>query len=297
LSFKLAQFSDVHLGPMRLAYSFQDFKPKRLVGLGNWIFNRGRAHDNQIAEALRDDILAHSPNHIVCCGDLVNVGAPQEYALAAEFLQSFGRPENLSLALGNHDAYVPVAPETTTDLWRVWTRPDKRSDDDSQSPSVRLRRNIAVITLNSSLPVPIGKAYGLLGENQLRDLAHILDELRGKGFYRCINIHHPPIPGIATPRKELQDAEALQSIIQHHGAELVLYGHMHKNLEHMLGNTPVIGVASASCKGDAKHDAASWNLFHITRQNRVWNTEIYTRQWSALEQKFIDFNPPASSTT
>ena len=40
-------------------------------------------------------------------------------------------------------------------------------------------------------------------------------------------IHHPPLPGLAPPRKALSDAADLRDVLRDGGAELVLHGHNH----------------------------------------------------------------------
>ncbi|NJM91710.1 MAG: hypothetical protein HC861_02775, partial [Rhodospirillaceae bacterium] len=54
-------------------------------------------------------------------------------------------------------------------------------------------------------------------------------------------------------RKALTDAQAFAEVVRAAGAELVLHGHMHMASLGHIGDTPVIGVPSASrCAGTAR---------------------------------------------
>jgi hypothetical protein len=81
-------------------------------------------------------------------------------------------------------------------------------------------------------------------------------------------IHHPPLPGQASRARGLLDAEALEAVLQRHGAELAVHGHNHRNMlawraagGRML---PVVGTPSASVGKLHRHEPlARYNLFRI----------------------------------
>jgi 3',5'-cyclic AMP phosphodiesterase CpdA len=153
---------------------------------------------------------------------------------------------------------------------------------------VRMRRNVALIGINSGQPQNYLKASGTVGEQQLRDLQHVLNMLGSQGFYRVVMIHHPPLPNLCKPRKALTDASALKDVLKAEGCELVLHGHNHKSMlnwfETKSGPTPVVGVPSASINGDEKHEPAGWNLYHIRRQQGRWITDIAEHRWNSAIQ-------------
>ena len=80
-------------------------------------------------------------------------------------------------------------------------------------PFVRMRRNMALIGLNSGTPQNYSSRCGHSWEQQqMRDLCDIFSAMLGQqGFYRVVMIHHPPLPGLAIPRKALTDAAALEA--------------------------------------------------------------------------------------
>jgi 3',5'-cyclic AMP phosphodiesterase CpdA len=291
LSFTLAHLSDVHLAGLRKRNVIQHFQGKRLIGALSWFANRKRQHKLTVANAVRDDILATQPDHIALTGDIVNIAAWNEFPAAAEWVKSFGDPDRLSFVPGNHDAYVAVPWDQGLKHLTPWMTPDRHEANSEPSlfPYVRMRRTVAIIGLNSGRPQSYTSASGTVGEVQLRDLKHILGLLGQQGFYRVVMIHHPPLPGLAVPRKALTDADALTQVLKDEGCELVLHGHNHHFMLNWLdtksGPLPIIGAASASQQGDKTHEAAGWNHFHIRRLQGKWQTDLTVHRWSQTAQK------------
>ena len=246
------------------------------------------------------DIRSHAPSHVALTGDVVNLSAVQEFRQAALWLQSFGPPDWISLVPGNHDAYVPVpwksglshlAPYMAGSM--VVENPLVTTYNAQPFPYVRFKGNLALIGLTTAVPQSLRSAGGSLGQQQLQRLTELLEDAKRKGCYRCIMIHHPPMPGLAPPRKALTDAAEFCAVVQDFGAELVLHGHNHRNSLNWItaatGNIPVIGVASATMQpGDGHNDAASWNLFRINREKGRWNTKMTRRSYDLPSKSFAD---------
>lgn len=275
------------------------FRLKRVIGGLNWKLRRHRWHLRSMADALVADIRSFSPTQVALTGDLVNFSAIAEFEPAAKWLAAFGSPDWLSFVPGNHDAYVRVpwemglskfAPYMTGSMAieSAWTTPYNQQ----AFPYVRFKGNLALIGITTAVPQNLRSAGGSLGPVQLQRLADILPDLRRKGCYRCIMIHHPPLPGLATARKALQDAAALQQLLETAGAELVLHGHNHRNtlnwVDSRTGKIPVVGVASASMAPGGPHDAASWNLFEIGRDKGQWHTHMIRRTYDPALKTFAD---------
>jgi len=295
LALTLAHLSDVHLGPLPPGAAWENFALKRLVGALNWNLKRHKLHDPAISSALVADIKAAAPDHVAFTGDLMNVSAYAEFPRAARWLQSFGDPGWISYVPGNHDAYVPVpwqqglahlAPYMTGDMAATGSQ--------SLFPYVRLRRNLAIIGLNSGVPQSLRKAGGSLGPEQLDALPGLLHDLKAKGYYRAVMIHHPPLPGLAPPRKALSDAARLRDILASEGAELVLHGHNHRQMLNILagrdGNIPIVGVPSASMNGTGHTEPAAWNLYEISRNQGTWLTQVSTRAWDPISRRMVPKN-------
>ena len=105
-------------------------------------------------------------------------------------------------------------------------------------------------------------------------------------------IHHPPVPGLTTPRRALDDATELKLVLEEEGAELVLHGHNHRNthltLKSRHGPVNIVGVSSASTPVKSHDDPATWYLYKIRRQENEWRTSASARSWDNTVMKFVD---------
>jgi 3',5'-cyclic AMP phosphodiesterase CpdA len=133
-------------------------------------------------------------------------------------------------------------------------------------PFVRRVGPIVMIGLNSAVETPPFVAAGRLGGDQIEVARDLLERLRDEDVIRVVLIHHPPLPGMASSRRGLEDAGHLQRALVTSGAELLLYGHNHKPavdwLETETGPLAVVGGASASAARSYKGDPlAQYNLF------------------------------------
>jgi 3',5'-cyclic AMP phosphodiesterase CpdA len=298
LALTLAHLSDVHLGPLPPGAAWKNFALKRPIGCLSWALNRHKIHDADVAKAIVEDIKAAAPDHVAFTGDLVNVAARAEFSRARKWLEDFGEPEWISFAPGNHDAYVPVRWEQGLGLFAPYMEGDMdipaahtSSSIAAGFPYVRLRRNLAVIGLTSAEPQSLIKAAGSLGPRQRQALSNLLRELKAKGYYRAVIIHHPPATGLAPGRKALTDAKALQEILANDGAELVLHGHNHREMLNFIegpaGKVPLVGVPSASSNGSGNHAPAAWNLYEIYRNQGNWVTEVTVRGWDPQSRAIV----------
>jgi 3',5'-cyclic AMP phosphodiesterase CpdA len=173
---------------------------------------------------------------------------------------------------------------------RLPTPPDL-SDPDSFFPFVRQRRNVALIGLSSAVPQSLFRAGGRVGPDQLKRLVPVLHDLRQRGFYRVILIHHPPMPGLTPRRRALDDDKDLKRIVEEQGADLILYGHNHRHgrstLETRFGVTHIMGAPSATSSGHGVYDAAAWYLYRIRRQDGAWAASVTVRRWDGAKASFV----------
>ena len=190
-------------------------------------------------------------------GDIVNVAAHAEFPAAARWLQAIGEATWISFVPGNHDTYVRCDWQHGLSHLAAYMQGDMRlkltqstAQIATPFPYVRLRRNVALIGISTAVPQPLHRAAGISARPSCDSLALLLGDLRERGYARIVMLHHPPLPGLATTRRGLDDAPALRDVLVEHGAELVLHGHNH---EHMLnsvdsrfGTVHVLGVPSAS---------------------------------------------------
>src|SRR5881394_495981 len=97
--FLLAHLSDPHIGPMPMP-RLRELTNKRGLGLINWYRRRHRHHRADVLDAIVADMKAQSPGHIAVTGDLVNISLDAEFARAARWLGTLGKPADVTPSIG-----------------------------------------------------------------------------------------------------------------------------------------------------------------------------------------------------
>src|SRR5437763_2734154 len=218
--FVLAHLSDPHIGPIptpRVA----ELINKRGLGLIIWYRKRHRHYRADVLDAIVADMKAQSPGHIAVTGDLVNISLDEEFARAAKWLDTLGKPRDVTLTPGNHDAYIRHAAGHAAEHWGDYMR----GDDRATFPFVRRRGPLALVALTTSLPTGPFMATGQLGGAQLARLAEILITLAREPVFRVVLIHHPPTHTRKHYMKRLTDAPLLRALLAGPGGAVLLHGH------------------------------------------------------------------------
>ncbi len=276
----LAQFSDIHLGPLPKV-SATDLASKRLLGYLNWQRSRGRVHANSVLTALTADMHAAKPDQIVVTGDLVNLGLPAEYRMARAWLALLGAPHDVTVIPGNHDAYVASGVAHYTEQWRDFASGDGRTGGQSGFPFLRRRGPLALIGVSSAVPTAPFMATGRVGAAQAAALGVLLAETGRDGLFRVVLIHHPVAEHAATRTRRLVDAARVGAVIAEHGAELVLHGHNHRTsvmtVPGPLGAVPVVGATATSLRPRPHHAGGGYNLFTIDGSPGAWRLTLRER--------------------
>jgi 3',5'-cyclic AMP phosphodiesterase CpdA len=273
-SLLIAHLSDLHLGPIE-GFHPRYWNAKRGLGYVNWRRGRRSHHLRSVADAIAADALAQKPDHFAVTGDLANLGLPGEYEVAFAWLSALGGPEQVSVVPGNHDIYTSrLHGASCLERWAPFMRSCDGASGPVTFPYVRKVGPVALIGLCSAVPTPVFVASGRLGEKQIAALGGVLERLGREGLIRVIMIHHPPLSGQAPPRRGLEDAVALEKVLDAHGAELILHGHNHTDSvvwrEERDIALPVVGIASASAARTHKREPlARYNLLRITREGRA----------------------------
>jgi 3',5'-cyclic AMP phosphodiesterase CpdA len=291
--FTLAHLSDIHLSPLPRAKRGH-LLSKRILGYVNWHRGRKYVHKREILDLLTRDLLERDPDHIAVTGDLVNLGLPEEYLRAAEWLHHLGPPRHVTAIPGNHDAYVRMRPERGTRHWQPYMQSNTAGEalfatPESGFPFVRrLGEDIGIVALSSAIPTMPFVAAGRIGKTQRTALASALDALGREGLFRVVLIHHPPLPGQASWARGLRDAKKFRDVLCEHGAELVLHGHDHKQsvreLETVTGPATIVGVPSASEAVQGRAPAARYNEYNIERAGNGWRVEMVGRAAGSTDQ-------------
>ena len=286
--FTLAHLSDIHLGPLPRPRR-RDLLNKRAIGYVNWHRGRKFVHRREVLDVLTRDLLERKPDHIAVTGDLVNLGLPDEFLRAAEWLNHLGPPDQVTAIPGNHDAYVRLHPEAGTLHWRPYMEANEAGaalvpTPEAQFPFVRRLGDVAVVALSSAVPTMPFIAAGKIGTAQRAALANALEALGREGLFRVVLVHHPPLPGQGWHRG-LRDAGEVERIFKQHGVELVLHGHDHVHTVHEIetasGPGFVIGVPSASEAVAGRAPSARYNEYAIARNGNGWRVEMVGRAVAA----------------
>ena len=285
-TFTFAQLTDPHLTSLE-EVGISDLLNKRMLGYLSWRHTRKQTYRREVLDVLVQDLQTHHPDHIVVTGDLTQVGLPAEFQEARNWLDSLGLPENVTVIPGNHEAYALPSWDRLLATWEPylvsdsdWSDPDSGSTYSSLFPTVRIRGEVALIGLSSAYPSLPFLAVGKIDEAQLSRLSGLMRDLSQRHLFRVVLIHHPPVPGSIKWRKRLTNGKALQSVLNQHGAELVLHGHSHRlsrsSFDGLSHAVPVIGLPAASRKDGASYYRAAYNLYRVTRQDKGWELKIST---------------------
>lgn len=291
--FTLAHFSDVHLPPMPRPRVLE-LCNKRIFGYLNW--QRRRVHHRrEVLDALVADVVQQNPSHIAITGDLTNIGLPEEFRRARDWLMSIGGADLVTVVPGNHDAYIPFSRDPGFRRWEPYISANVAGEafmgaQTPGFPALRLFGDVALIGLSTAQPTPPFVASGRLGAEQLRALEGMLARLGEGGFCRVVLIHHPPLPGVIPWARALRDAAGLRDVLARSGAELVLYGHSHRahiaSLEGQGGRRiPVVGVSSASLASSHPDMMARYHTFTLARTDGTgWRVGMSARVFDASGQ-------------
>ena len=268
MPFVLAHLSDAHIGPLPPARR-RDLIGKRMTGYINWKRGRSSAHDMSVLAAIVTDLRDQAPDHVAMTGDILNIGLPGEYPLAAEWLSTLGEPgRDVSFTAGNHDAYTQGSLPTLARTFAPWTQGD--GGNAPGYPYLKVRDGVALIGLCSGVPRAPFIASGRLGHLQRDRCEAILADAGTRKLTRIVMLHHPPRLDEPTGHlaRGLSDHLAFALMIKRVGAELIIHGHNHKvSVDHMqgpLGRVPVVGVVSASCVKGGARGRAGYHLFTVS---------------------------------
>jgi 3',5'-cyclic AMP phosphodiesterase CpdA len=281
--FVLAHLSDVHLDtPMRPRPA--ELVNKRLLGFVNWQLRRRPHHLRSVVDTLVADMRAAAPDHIVVGGDLVNISLASEFAAARVWLHDLGKPADITLVPGNHDAYVRAAIGEAERSWGAYMGDGEAPTGRGGFPFVRRRGPLALVGVSTAVPSGPFEAIGTVGKDQLQRLADALARLMNEPLFRVLVIHHPPISTTKQHHKRLTDAAEVREVLKTYGVDLVIHGHEHVRslvwIEGPAAHIPVFGVPSASASAGDTYPGG-YNLYRIDGGPNAWRCEAISRGLTA----------------
>ena len=260
---RLVHLSDPHLSDLD-GYSGWHLRGKRRLGYLSWMRRRRHHHRREVLAQLCTQVAREQADVIAVTGDLVQLGLPDEIVQARAWLDGLGAAA-IALVPGNHDLYRDDAVAGVLASWSGYLHLSEATLE--AFPSRFDCGPLTVIGLCSAYAAPFWSAAGRLGVAQLARLDDMLAATAGR--MRCVLVHHPPLPGQCASRKALRDAAELAVLLEGHGVELVLHGHIHRNvaLRH-AARTQVLATASASNADPARR--ASYRVLDVTEQPDRW---------------------------
>jgi 3',5'-cyclic AMP phosphodiesterase CpdA len=266
--FRLAHVTDPHFRSFTGARPWQ-FLNKRMLGTLNIALFRRRKHRMELLEALRRDLAGRGADHLALTGDLGNVSLESEWLAARRWIEGYASPEAVTVIPGNHDTYIaPVVRARTFErVFAPYQTAELRQGAETY-PFVRLRGEVALIGVSSSVPTGDFGAWGAIGADQLARLEALLTAPEVKGRLRVVLIHHPPVRHRRGEDHNLRDRAALVSLLGRTGAELVLHGHDHRDERAIIdgpggAKIPVVGAGSGSYAAEHPEHRARYNIYEI----------------------------------
>ena len=278
--YRIAHISDIHLGPLP-SVRLRDLMNKRLTGWLNWHLGRGSHFRIDVLEDLLSDLAEQKVDHIICSGDLCNLGLPQEWPQARAFMERLGQPDNVSFVPGNHDAYLEGSLEGF-----LQSLSDYIPQTEKAFPYMCIHGPFQFFFLNSAIPQPAFKARGTLGDIQIQQLKNLLDSCeQNPDLIKTIILHHPPLVHLGHPHKELTDAAELTEILHTYKINLVLFGHNHRHhvSQHVQQNhkSAIIGAPSLSLLSEREEKTPGYHIITAQQNNEnSYDLSIESRLWS-----------------
>jgi 3',5'-cyclic AMP phosphodiesterase CpdA len=174
--------------------------------------------------------------------------------------------------------------------WLESDLPDLAVDAEAgRFPVVKLRQDVAIVSLSSAVPQLPLVAAGQLGAAQIEALRRILAHPEVAERALVLALHHPAVHGwsrIKTHVEGLRDADHLVRELQATAGGLVLHGHLHRRIQRSFptgtGKVLQVGATSASLHHDEVDRMAGFNLYELGpgREPRVeawvYSTESQT---------------------
>lgn len=269
---RIAHFSDLHLLDLTDAVPGRLFN-KRFTGYVNLRLKRGHRHKPEPVKLGARALKALKIDHVVITGDVSNLALENEFDRVKDLLEhdlGLGS-DSVSIVPGNHDLYTQGSSRKRRFLswFSSYTSSDLPQGDEA-FPFVRLRGPVAIIGLSTAVPRPPLMASGVLGKGQLARLRKLLAHPEVQKRTPVVLQHHPPYNPkgmIKTVLEGLWDAKAEMEAFAETPNALVLHGHWHKRLRHVIptraGRIDVVGATSASLLHEDPLKMAGFNVYEM----------------------------------
>jgi 3',5'-cyclic AMP phosphodiesterase CpdA len=256
--------SDIHLLSLE-GVSPLRFLNKRMTGGVNLLLKRRKGHDGRLFDAICRHARELGVDRLVVTGDVTNLALESEFDLVKSKLDGAGLP--VTVIPGNHDTYTRGSARVRRFEHYMSAHMQGERLDGEPYPFVQTHEEVALIGLSTAVPTRPMSAVGVVGPEQLARLARVLEAQAKAGRTRVVLIHHPVGAGVSHAGHELLDLEDFGAVIARHGAELILHGHEHVQLDYELegpeGPVPVHGVASGTSRSARPGREAAFRVYRF----------------------------------
>lgn len=270
--------SDIHLLDLR-GVPLWRYLNKRLTGGMNLALRRRKSHNGDLFDSMVGLLKDLKVDRVVVTGDLTNLALESEFAHVAHKLDELPTPA--TVIPGNHDTYTRGSVRTGRFERYLHRFMEGERVDDEPYPFVqRFGSDVALIGVSSAIATGPFNATGAVGAGQLERLSELLAKTRAERRRRIVLIHHPVMPGVAALRHNLLDLEDFGRVIAAQGAELILHGHEHRQIEGTIPGpeqpVPVHGIASGTYLSDHPSHRAAFSIYDVShrgieRDLYAWN--------------------------
>jgi 3',5'-cyclic AMP phosphodiesterase CpdA len=261
--------------------SLRRYLNKRLTGRVNLALKRGRSHDPRLFKRMLEMAPMLKVDHVVVTGDLTNLALEPEFALVQSTLRSAGVP--VTVIPGNHDTYTRGSVRAGRFESYLSEFMEGERVARAAYPFMQRHGDLAIIGVSTAIASLPLYAVGQVGADQLLRLGKLLDAAKDENMRRVVLIHHPVVDGVSAARHDLIDRSAFGRVIAEHGAELVLHGHEHFNVDTALtgpsGPVPVHGISSGTSVSAKPGREACFSVYDATAD--TIRRELYT--WNGSE--------------
>jgi 3',5'-cyclic AMP phosphodiesterase CpdA len=280
MSLRFLHTSDIHLLDLSGVSPWR-YLNKRLTGRVNLALKRGRSHDPRLFQRMLELVPALSVDRVVLTGDLTNLALEPEFDLVQRTLRA--APVPATVIPGNHDTYTRGSVRAGRFESYLSEFMEGERIARAAYPFLQRHGNLAIIGVSTAIASLPLYAVGQVGADQLARLGRLLDATQAEGLRRVVLIHHPVVDGVSASRHDLVDRSAFARVIAEHGAELVLHGHEHFNVDTVLpgpsGPVPVHGISSGTSVSAKPGREACFSVYDATAA--TIRRELYT--WNGSE--------------
>jgi 3',5'-cyclic AMP phosphodiesterase CpdA len=185
-------------------------------------------------EACLNRALNNGVDHVLVTGDLTEDGAPAQFEVVADVLQSLRvDPSRITLVPGNHDIYHHPGAWN----WAI-NGPLAEYAMTSREGAVTVLPDTIIKPIYTLFPQPFTRSAGAVKRDDILTIARLAHERIAKNRTIILAQHHPPTK-YRTPILNwldgLQDDGLMRTLLTHHPDLYVLHGHVHRNLTRCVG--------------------------------------------------------------